>query len=166
MKSTDLQRGFNIIELMTVLVVIGVLLAFALPAFREMLELRRGQGQANELVIDLSYAKSEAVQRNENVRLLTGGAGTCYIVAAWPTPAAGSCDCTAAAGSRCIGGPTELKTVTLVNAATVTNAVTFSFEPFRGALQGGTATSAAVALGSRSYTVTVAGTGRVAPFSQ
>jgi type IV fimbrial biogenesis protein FimT len=159
------QHGFTMVELMTVIVIAGVLATLALPSFRELLERRRGEGQANEFLIDLSYAKSEAVQRNQNVRLLTGGAGACYIIAAWPTPAAGSCDCTAAAGSRCTGGPTELKTVTLVNAATVTNAVTFDFEPVRGALQGGAAASAAVALGSRSYTVSVAGNGRVAPFS-
>jgi type IV fimbrial biogenesis protein FimT len=159
------QRGFTMVELMTVIVIAGVLATLALPSFRELLDRRRGEGQANEFLIDLSYAKSEAVQRNQNVRLLTGGAGTCYIIAAWPTPPTGtpSCDCTAAAGSRCTGGPTELKTVTLVNAATVTNARTFDFEPVRGALQGGAAASAAVAMGSRSYTVSVAGNGRVAP---
>jgi type IV fimbrial biogenesis protein FimT len=166
MQRRSIQSGFTIIELMTVLVIAGVLLVVALPSFNDMLARHRVEGQANEVVTDLSYAKSEAVQRNQNVRLLTGGGGTCYTIAAWPSPAAGTCNCTAAAGLRCTGGPTELKTVTLTNTATVTNAVTFDFEPVRGALQGGTAASAAVALGSRSYTVSVAGNGRVAPFAQ
>jgi type IV fimbrial biogenesis protein FimT len=159
------QLGFTIIELMTVLVIAGVLLVLALPAFNDMLERRRLEGQANELVTDLAYAKSEAVQRNQNVRVTTGGGGACYIVAAWPTPAAGSCNCAAAPGSRCTGGPTELKTVSLSNAATVTDAVTFDFEPVRGAMQSAAAASAVVALGARNYTVAVAANGRVAPFA-
>ena len=157
--------GFTIIELMTVLVLTGILLAIAAPAFNDMLQRRRGEGQANELVTDLAYAKSEAVQRNRNVRLVTGGSGTCYSVAAWPSPPAGGCDCTAAPGVRCTGGPTELKTVTLTNAATVTNGVTFDFEPVRGGLEPATAASAVVALGSRNYTVSVTAYGRVTPFT-
>lgn len=167
------QMGFTMIEMMLVVVIAGVLLAIAAPSFRDMLERRRLEGQANELVTDLAYAKSEAVARNRNVVLITGGGGTCYTIAAWTVPAsrAGSCDCTAAAGARCTAGannPLEIKTVTLVNSATVSNA-TFDFEPVRGALQpvapatASVAASAVVALGSRNYTVEVTALGRVTP---
>jgi type IV fimbrial biogenesis protein FimT len=168
MRSRRLPLGFTIIELMTVLVIAGVLLVIAAPSFKDMLERRRLEGQANELVIDLSYAKSEAVQRNRNVMLRTDPAGaTCYTIAAW-TPGTGDCDCSAT--PRCSGGPTELKTVTLTNDATVTSNVRFDFEPVRGGLQPvapnpAVAASAVVAMGSRSHTVSVTAYGRVTPFT-
>jgi type IV fimbrial biogenesis protein FimT len=168
------QLGVTMVEMMTVVVLAGVLLAIAAPSFRDMLERRRLEGQANELVTDLAYAKSEAVARNRNVVLITGGGGACYTIAAWTAPAsrAGSCDCTATPGARCTTGannPVEIKTVTLVNSATVSNGVTFDFEPVRGSLQAlapatiASAASAVVALGSRSYTVDVSANGRVSP---
>jgi type IV fimbrial biogenesis protein FimT len=158
------QRGFTIIELMTVMVIAGVLLVLALPSFNDMLERRRVEGQANELVTDLSYAKSEAVQRNRNVLLQTDPGGTtCYTIAVMPDPPAGSCNC--AASPRCTGGPMELKTVTLANGASVTTNTLFTFEPVRGALTPATAASAAIAMGARSYTVQVTAYGRVTPFT-
>ena len=162
------QFGFTIIELMTVMVIVGVLLVLALPSFNETLARRRLEGQANELVTDLSYAKSEAVQRNRNIELRTGGAGTCYTVAVMTaaTPPVGNCDCTAAVGSRCtVAGTTELKTVTLTGGITVTNGTpVFEFEPVRGAAAA--ATSAVVSNGTRTYTVSVTAYGRVTPFTQ
>jgi type IV fimbrial biogenesis protein FimT len=159
MKRRAFECGFTIIELMTVLVIAGVLLVIALPSFNDMLARRRVEGQANELVTDLAYAKSEAVQRNRNVALFTGGGGTCYTIAVWTT-GTGSCNC------ACTGGPVQLKTVALNNGVAVTDGVTFDFEPVRGALQPATAASAAVSLGSRTYTVSVTAYGRVTPFGQ
>jgi prepilin-type N-terminal cleavage/methylation domain-containing protein len=160
--SNHRHLGFTIIELMTVMVIAGVLLVLALPSFNETLAKRRIEGQANELVTDLSYAKSEAVQRNREVRLRTDPGGTsCYIVAVMPDPPAGNCDCTAS--PRCTGGPTELKTVTLTNGVNVTTNRQITFEPVRGTAN---ADSISVQDGSRTYTVSVTATGRVTPFSQ
>lgn len=159
------QRGFTSIELMVVVVIAGVLLVLALPSFNDLMERRRIEGQANELVSDLSYAKSEAVQRNRNVFLRTDPAGTtCYVIAVMPDPPAGTCSCTAT--PRCTGGPEELKTVTLANGMSVSRNVMFEFEPVRGAMATAAAASAAVGLNARSYTVTVTANGRVAPFAQ
>ncbi len=174
MKNRSSQRGFTIVELMTVLVIAGVLATLAIPSFRDTLERRRLEGQANELVTDLSYAKSEAVQRNRNVVLVPGGGGTCYTLAAWTEPAArtGSCDCTVVPPApRCTPSPpastdpVEIKTVTLENAVTFATSGTFDFEPVRGALQSAAAASAALSLGSRSYTVSVIANGRVTPLT-
>jgi type IV fimbrial biogenesis protein FimT len=171
--SRTVPRGFTIIELMTVLIIAAVLLAIAAPSFTGMLERRRLEGQANELVIDLSYAKSEAVQRGRHVVLLTGGGGSCYTIAAWTEPATrtGACNCANGPGASCTPAvpgatdPRELKTVTLANTVTLTNGVSFDFEPVRGALQPATAASAAVSLGGRSYNISVAANGRVASFA-
>ncbi len=168
MHSRQAQEGFTVIELLTVVVIAGILLALALPAFNDMLERRRIEGQANELVTDLAYAKSEAVQRNRNMLVRTDPGGTtCYIVAVMPEPpGSATCDCTLAAGSRCSGGAVELKTVTLANGITVSQNREFQFEPVRGAMASSAAASAAVGLGARSYTVQVTANGRVTPFSQ
>lgn len=164
MTANNRQHGFTIIELMVVVVLAGVLLVLALPSFNDTLARRRLEGQANELVTDLSYAKSEAVQRSRSIELRTGGGGTCYTVGVMnmATPPVGNCDCAAAPGSRCtVAGTTELKTVTLTGGVTVTNAV-FEFEPVRGFAP---AASAAVSNGSRTYTVQVTANGRIAPFT-
>jgi type IV fimbrial biogenesis protein FimT len=155
------QTGFTIIELMTVMIIAAILLVIAAPAFNDMLERRRLEGQANELVGDLSYAKSEAVQRNRNVLLRTHPtSNTCYVIAVMPDPPAGNCDCSAT--PRCTGGPTELKTVELMNDVTVTSNRQITFEPVRGTAN---AESLTVTLNARSYTVSVAANGRVAPFA-
>jgi prepilin-type N-terminal cleavage/methylation domain-containing protein len=166
------QRGFTMIELMTVVVIAGVLLVLALPAFNDMLARRRLEGQANELVTDLAYAKSESVQRNRNVVLIPGGGGTCYTLAAWTETAArtGSCDCTLRPANPACSpvnptDPVELKTVILTNAVTVAITGTFDFEPVRGAQQSAAAASAVVTDGTRSNTVSVAANGRIAPFT-
>jgi type IV fimbrial biogenesis protein FimT len=170
------QSGFTMVELMTVVVIAGILLALAAPSFRDMLERRRLEGQANELVADLQYAKSEAVARNRNVVIIPGGSGACYTVAVWATALqggarVGGCNCALGANAACAAGagnrPIELKTVTLVGGATVTsaNVFAFEFEPVRGALESAGAASAAVNLGSRSYTVSVAANGRVSPLT-
>ena len=161
MKTRRSQLGFTIIELMTVMVIAGVLLVIALPSFNDMLARRRLEGQANEFATDLAYAKSEAVQRNRNVLVQTDPVGTtCYTIAVMPDPPTGSCNC-----AGCTGGPTVLKIVTLGNGATVTTNTLFTFEPVRGALTPTTAASAAIALGARSYTVQVTAYGRVTPFT-
>jgi prepilin-type N-terminal cleavage/methylation domain-containing protein len=171
--SRTAQGGFTIIELVTVMIIAAVLLVIAAPSFNSMFERRRLEGQANELVADLAYAKSEAVQRNRHVLLRTGGGGNCYTIIAWTEPAArtGSCDCANGPGASCTPSPPgatdpiELKTVTLANSVALTNGVTFDFEPVRGALQSAAAASAVVSLGARNYTVAVAANGRVAPFA-
>ncbi len=155
------QSGLTVIELMTVMIIAAILLVIAAPSFNDMLERRRLEGQANELVTDLAYAKSEAVQRNREVFLRTHPtSNTCYIIAAMPDPPAGSCSC--AATPRCTGGPTELKTVELTNGVTVTSNRQITFEPLRGTAN---AQSLTVSLNDRSYTVSVAANGRVAPFA-
>jgi prepilin-type N-terminal cleavage/methylation domain-containing protein len=156
------QDGFTIIELMVVVVIAAILLTLAAPSFNDMLQRRRMEGQVSELVTDLQYARSEAVQRNRNVVLVTGGAGTCYTIAAWST-GVGSCDCTAS--PACTGGPTALKTVTLTNSVTVTNGISFDFEPVRGSLQSATDTTATVTLGSWQVNAVVPAHGRVSSCS-
>lgn len=68
------QDGFTLIELVIVLVIAAILVVVALPSMREMVLNQRIRGTANDLFMDLSYARSEAIKRNATVQLVRTGA--------------------------------------------------------------------------------------------
>lgn len=67
--------GMTIIELMVGLAIIGVLAAIAAPGFREYFATQRLKGSAEEVFVDLQFARMESVQRNAAVTftMATGG---------------------------------------------------------------------------------------------
>lgn len=99
--------GFSLVELLIVIAIAGVLLAFAIPSFTDSTARRRVDGVASELATDLQNAKTQAASLNTNVSLVTTTSG--YTVT----------------------GPTQLKAVNLEASTTLTNAVTVTFEPHR-----------------------------------
>jgi len=68
-----LSHGFTLIELMVTLAVLALLLAWGVPAFREMLSNNRIAEAANRLVASLHYARTEALRRNRCVRVQASG---------------------------------------------------------------------------------------------
>jgi type II secretion system protein H len=63
------HAGFTLIELMTVIAVLGLVAALAAPSFREFTARSKLRGVANEAYTDLQFARAEAVQRNARVRV-------------------------------------------------------------------------------------------------
>ena len=61
--------GFTLIELMVVVALIGILMAFGVPAMNSFAQNDRLTTQINTLVGHLAYARSEAVLRNIRVGL-------------------------------------------------------------------------------------------------
>ena len=57
------QYGFNVLELMVAVAVLGVLLGLGVPSFTQMIRDNRVVADTNELVVALSAARSEAVKR-------------------------------------------------------------------------------------------------------
>lgn len=104
-------RGLTLIELMVVVVILGIVLAVAIPAFSDLMNKRRVQLIATELSTDLAYARSEAGLRNENTWVWFGGnvSMSCYTVAA-SISVVGTCTCTNTPGSACDYGQRELRT--------------------------------------------------------
>ena len=81
--STRIERGFTLIELMMVLVIIAVLLGVAGPAFQESLRRSRLQSSLNDTVSMLSFARSEAVSRNGPVAACASTDGASCSGSAW-----------------------------------------------------------------------------------
>jgi len=57
------SAGFTLMELMVVLALIGVMMGIAVPNFREFIRNSRLTSTANDLVVSLNRARTEAVKR-------------------------------------------------------------------------------------------------------
>src|SRR5689334_25163333 len=76
------SAGFTAVELLTTLVIVGVLLALAAPGMRELTLNQGVKSAAFDLFAALEYARSEAIKRpSETVTLKSGPASD----AAWST---------------------------------------------------------------------------------
>jgi len=102
-------RGFTLIELLVVIAVLALIATLAAPSFARMMAKKRIEGITSELVTDLQYARSEAVQQNARVRVMFGTG--CYVIHTEGISALSSCSQT---GPSTVGaGSKELKTVQL-----------------------------------------------------
>lgn len=69
-------RGFTIIELMTALVIAAILMAVAVPSFRNASLGSQLSASANNLLASVQLARSEAIKRNVAVTLCASSNGT------------------------------------------------------------------------------------------
>lgn len=68
------QRGVTLIEVMIVLGIAAILLAAAVPSFREFVARNRLDGAAQDLLASLQLARSEAMRRGAQVTMRLAGA--------------------------------------------------------------------------------------------
>ena len=77
-------RGLTMIELMTALVVVGILFAIAVPSYRNASLGSRLSASANDLLASVQLARSEAIKRNIAVTLCASANGTtCAASGGW-----------------------------------------------------------------------------------
>ena len=77
LKASAPQRGFNLIEILVTLTVLGVLIALGAPSLAEFLQNQQIRAGAEAIVNGLQVARGEAIRRNLAVQavLEPGGAG-------------------------------------------------------------------------------------------
>ena len=73
-RPTPRADGFTLVELLITLVIAGLLLALAVPSFRNMMLSNRLNTSANAVVNALSLARSEAIKRNQEVNFSNAAA--------------------------------------------------------------------------------------------
>lgn len=108
-------RGFTLIEMMAAVAVAGIVTTAAVPSLHGWADQQRLKGIASELSSDLQYARTEALLRNEGVRITFVG-NACYVV---HTGNADRCQCNADGIGRCDDGAAPIKTVALPDATGV-----------------------------------------------
>ena len=128
------QRGVTLVEAGVVLAVTAILASTAAPAMQDLLDRRRLDGAATQLATDIQFVRTEAVARNQALRLSFHAApsGSCYVIHSGATA---DCDCNAAGPAQCSGAAREIKTVTVAGADRVSlqaNVASVLFDPLHG----------------------------------
>lgn len=69
------SRGFSLMEILTVVAIVGILMAFAIPSFTTFTKTARLRSASQGLYEALTVARSEAIKRNASVTVSPAAAG-------------------------------------------------------------------------------------------
>jgi len=108
------QCGITIVEIMVTLAVASVLIGLAMPAFNGLMAQRALRSQANDFILAVQLARSEATNRGLNVSVQAADASDDaneFGLGGW-------CVVTGNGGA-CPGGATELRTFGALNGNTM-----------------------------------------------
>ena len=72
-------QGFTLIELMIGIVIMGIVLALALPSYKAFIQNTRIRNTAESILNGLQLARLEAVRHNANVQFVLGVAPSVYL---------------------------------------------------------------------------------------
>lgn len=134
MQARARQHGVTLIEACMVIAISSVVVGTAVPGLQGLVETRRLSGAAAQLATDIQYVRTEAVVRNQAVRLSFHALadGACYVA---HTGAAALCACGSSGPAVCSDGAEEIKTVHLPAAEKVSlqaNVASVVFDPLHG----------------------------------
>jgi len=74
------QKGFTLIEMLTVVAIMGIILAMVAPNFSKWVEKHQINGQAQKVYFDLMLARTVAVKNNNDVRVVFDSNADTYKV--------------------------------------------------------------------------------------
>ncbi|OOG40628.1 GspH/FimT family pseudopilin [Rhodanobacter sp. C05] len=69
------QHGFSLLELMITITVAAILLAIAVPSFRDVIHRNQVSSTSNALLASLAYARTEAITRGQLVSMCPSSTG-------------------------------------------------------------------------------------------
>jgi type IV fimbrial biogenesis protein FimT len=129
MKTNPTERGLSLIEVVVVLAVTAVLAGTAAPGMADFIGSRRLDAAATQLATDIQFVRTDAVARNQPLRLsfFNAADGACWVI---HTGAAASCSCTG-----CSGSAVSLKTAPLPardGVSVQANSGSVLFDPLHG----------------------------------
>ena len=160
------QVGFTLIEILMVVAIIGIMLLAGMPSFISFIAKTRVSGAANAFLGDISYARSEAATRQQQVAIcVSSDQASCSTTQTWDTGRLIFVD--ANADGALNAGETVLRVSQAMSSTNVTvsgfgSSTLLSFRPF-GGLTPATAGSITLCPTSGSHEgriVAVAATGR------
>jgi len=81
------QQGFNLLELLTAIAILGIVTAIAVPSFQSISINSNLSTETNDLVSSLRLARSEAAKQGQDVTVCAANAGltACSGAADWST---------------------------------------------------------------------------------
>lgn len=128
------QRGVTLLEACVALAIVVIVGSAVAPPLASLAARQRLEGAAAELAADLQLARTEALARNEPLRLsvypLAGG--SCHVI---HTGARTDCICGASGPATCSGDMQSLKTVQWPADSRLTmsaNVASMVFDPVQG----------------------------------
>ncbi|GMR08138.1 MAG: type IVa pilus pseudopilin TppE [Gammaproteobacteria bacterium] len=74
MRRFQTRRGFTLVELLITVAILAIVLTIGVPSFRDFIQNNRLRGITNNLVLDINFARSEAVKRGTQVILCRSAA--------------------------------------------------------------------------------------------
>lgn len=78
------QLGFSLLELLVTLSIAGILLGIGVPSYRYVTNSNRVSAEVNGLLMDLQFARSEAIKEGRNVVVCPAAAGpVCNATSSW-----------------------------------------------------------------------------------
>ena len=145
------SKGFTLLELMIVMVIVAIGVALAVPSYQDTLQKRRLTNAAESIASVLAQAQGEAIKRNETVAvsIKRASSGSSWCVGAMiKTAATDHCDCestSAGDSDYCDFNPTGAGAPQFINevgfkdftvvtalASSTNNDFNFNFDPVRG----------------------------------
>ena len=133
-KLPNIQRGVTLIEAAVAMTLVAIGVSTAVPGFQDLVARKRLEGVAAQLATDLQTVRTEAVARNEPVRISfhAGAGGSCYVI---QTGAKAQCTCSGAAPATCSGDAVQIRTVYLPavqHIGVAASASSILFDPLHG----------------------------------
>jgi len=138
MRAKNTNRGFTLLELMIVLVIVAIGITLAIPSYEEVLQKRETTSKAESLAAFLAYAQSAAVKRNMEISVqLNYIAPDNWCIGVDESSTGCNCTGTDAADLCTIEGVTRTMssaTQTRSSMAAYAADTVFAFDPIRGTM--------------------------------